>query len=29
MLTWSPAIDDDTLPERVVDTLLQGIAAEK
>jgi len=27
MLNWSPAIDDDTLPERVVDTLLQGIAA--
>jgi len=26
MLRWSPNIDDDTLPERVVDTLLQGIA---
>ncbi|MEV6970924.1 TetR/AcrR family transcriptional regulator [Hamadaea sp. NPDC051192] len=26
MLRWSPSIDDATLPERVVDTLLQGIA---
>jgi AcrR family transcriptional regulator len=27
MLSWSPNIDDDTLPEQVVDTLMQGIAA--
>ncbi|MCP2322428.1 AcrR family transcriptional regulator [Hamadaea flava] len=26
MLRWSPSIDDATLPERVVDTLLRGIA---
>ncbi|NUO56091.1 MAG: TetR/AcrR family transcriptional regulator [Hamadaea sp.] len=29
MLKWSPTIDDATLPERVVDTLLQGIAVPR
>jgi AcrR family transcriptional regulator len=29
MLRWSPNIDDETLPERVVDTLLQGIAVPR
>ncbi|NUT37077.1 MAG: TetR/AcrR family transcriptional regulator [Hamadaea sp.] len=27
MLDWNPAVDTDTLPERVVDTLLAGIGA--
>lgn len=27
MLNWNPAVDDETLPERVVDTLLAGISA--
>jgi len=27
MLRWNPALDDDTLPERVVDMVLDGIAA--
>jgi AcrR family transcriptional regulator len=27
MLRWNPALDDDTLPERVVDMVLEGIAA--
>jgi hypothetical protein len=27
MLRWNPNLDDDTLPERVVDMVLEGIAA--
>jgi len=27
MLRWNPDVDDDTLPERVVDMVLEGIAA--